>query len=73
MNKERPMALNIPNVCRRARIIRGETQVLSAIRYGVDPGTVSRWENGKARPPPKVFHELYEIVIVHNHIKRLIV
>ena len=54
---------DIPNVCRSARIIRGETQVLSAIRYKVDPGTISRWENGKSHPPPRVFREFYEIVI----------
>jgi len=65
---------DIPTICKRARLIRGETQGQSAKRYGVIPGTVSRWETGKMCPSPEVFKELYETVVGKDphHIKEYI-
>ena len=53
---------DIPTICKQARLIRGESQGQLAKRYGVTPGTVSRWETGKMCPSPKVFQKLYETV-----------
>jgi transcriptional regulator with XRE-family HTH domain len=53
----------VPFLVRRARLLLGETQMQFAERFGVEDGTVSRWERGKLRPHPQALKQMRKIVI----------
>jgi transcriptional regulator with XRE-family HTH domain len=53
----------VPFLVRRARLLLGETQMQFAEQFGVEDGTVSRWERGKLRPHPQALKQIREIVI----------
>ncbi len=55
--------MDIPFLVRRARLLLGETQSQFAERFGVEDGTVSRWERGKLRPHPQALKQIRKIVI----------
>jgi transcriptional regulator with XRE-family HTH domain len=53
----------VPFLVRRARLLLGETQMQFAERFGVEDGTVSRWERWKLRPHPQALKQMRKIVI----------
>ena len=55
--------MDIPFLVRRARLLLGETQSQFAERFGVEDGTVSRWERGRLRPHPQALKQIRKIVI----------
>ena len=56
------MSSPIAFMCRRARLIRGETQAQFADHMGVDASTVSRWERDKLAPSPPLLSDIRNIV-----------
>jgi transcriptional regulator with XRE-family HTH domain len=57
------MDANVPFLVRRARLLLGMTQAEFAQLFGVDDGTVSRWERGKLHPAPKIWQRIRNIVL----------
>jgi transcriptional regulator with XRE-family HTH domain len=55
------MSQNIPYLARRARFLLRMTQGQFAEMFAVDPGTVSRWERGKALPAPEKLNRIRDI------------
>jgi transcriptional regulator with XRE-family HTH domain len=53
----------VPFLVRRARLLLGETQMQFAERFGVEDGTVSRWERGKLRPHPQALKQIRGIAV----------
>ena len=49
-------------MCRRARLIRGETQAAFARHMGVDQASVSRWERKKVEPEAANIAEIRRII-----------
>ena len=49
-------------MCRRARLIRGETQAAFARHMGVDQASVSRWERKKGEPEAANIAEVRRII-----------
>jgi transcriptional regulator with XRE-family HTH domain len=54
---------SVPFLVRRARLLLGMTQAEFAQLFGVDDGTVSRWERGKLHPAPKLWQRIRDIVL----------
>lgn len=54
---------SVPFLVRRARLLLGMTQAEFAQLFGVDDGTVSRWERGKLHPAPKIWQRIRNIVL----------
>jgi len=57
------MDSSVPFLVRRARLLLGMTQTEFAQLFGVDDGTVSRWERGKLHPAPKMWRRIRNIVL----------
>jgi transcriptional regulator with XRE-family HTH domain len=57
------MDASVPFLVRRARLLLGMTQAEFAQLFGVDDGTVSRWERGKLHPAPKILQRIRNILL----------
>src|SRR5262249_51768692 len=60
------MDASVPFLVRRARLLSGMTQAEFAQLFGVDDGTVSRWERGKLHPAPKIWQRIRDVVLKAN-------
>jgi len=56
------MSSPITFMCRRARLIRGETQAVFAIHMRVDQASVSRWETERGEPDAAHLAEIRRII-----------
>jgi hypothetical protein len=63
------MDVGVPFVVRRARLLMGMTQAEFAELFGVDDGTVSRWERGKLHPAPKVWRRIRDITLKEDSLR----
>jgi transcriptional regulator with XRE-family HTH domain len=63
------MHVGVPFVVRRARLLMGMTQAEFAGLFGVDDGTVSRWERGKLHPAPKVWKQIRDITLKEDSLR----
>jgi len=63
------MDVGVPFVVRRARLLMGMTQAELAELFGVDDGTVSRWERGKLHPAPKVWRRIRDITLKEDSLR----
>ena len=64
-----PMDVGVPFVVRRARLLMGMTQAEFAGLFGVDDGTVSRWERGKLHPASKVWRRIRNITLKEDSLR----
>lgn len=65
MTSKKPLVMSQPEVAqfiRELRLLTGLTQEQFASSLGVTYPTISRWENGRAKPSPLAMQKLHDVL-----------